>query len=112
LYLRKIDQMIAAGELKVHVVGLPPGIYGFVYYSKKKRYHVFVSESLSPEARREVLLHECHHVLEDMPVQTYVLGLDAQHEECEVFAEHFARNFVRDKERPNNFVQQMGRCIR
>ena len=47
--LKNINHMIKAGDIKIHVIGLPPGLYGFAYYSRKGKYHIFVSEELSPK---------------------------------------------------------------
>lgn len=84
--LKKIDQKIKIGDIKIHIVGLPPGLYGFVYYSKKGRYHVFISDALAPLARQEVLLHEIHHIMVDMPKITYFIGLDMQWDKIELRA--------------------------
>ena len=99
MQLRKIEQMITVGDLKIHTVSLPAGVYGFAYHSREKRYHIFISEALMPDARYEVLMHEIYHVLEDMPKHKYILGLNMQHEEIEKPAEHFARRIKNNLQR-------------
>ncbi|MDX9816376.1 MAG: hypothetical protein RBT06_05500 [Smithellaceae bacterium] len=82
--LKNINYMIMSGDIKIHVTNLvPPKVYGFVYYSGKGRYHIFISEELSPRGRQEVLLHEIYHIMVDMPKRTYIIGLDMQWEEFE-----------------------------
>ena len=81
LSLKDINRMIKTGEIKIHVVSLPPGVCGFVYYSRKGRYHIFVSEDLSFQGRQETLIHEVHHIMVDMPEFTYFFGLDMQWEQ-------------------------------
>ena len=76
--LKNINCMIKAGNIRIHTISLPPGTYGFVYFSRKGVYHIFISEDLSLQAKREVLLHEVHHIVEDMPKFTYAIGLDMQ----------------------------------
>lgn len=79
----EVIDMLLTEEIKTHVVTLPPTVYGFVYYSRKGRYHIFISEALSPQARQEVLHHEIHHIIVDMPKLTYFFGLDMQWEPFE-----------------------------
>ncbi|WP_157833500.1 ImmA/IrrE family metallo-endopeptidase [Desulfotruncus alcoholivorax] len=64
-----------------HTVQLPGSVAAFVYYSKKGRYHIFVSSDLSPESQREVFLHELYHVIKDMPRKGYILGIDMYREQ-------------------------------
>ena len=80
--------MIKTGDIKIHVIGLPPGLYGFVYYSRKGKYHIFISDALAPQTRQEVLLHEIYHIMVDMPKHTYIFGLDMQWEEIELRANY------------------------
>jgi Zn-dependent peptidase ImmA (M78 family) len=74
-----------------HLVPIGEGITGCVYLSKKQRYHIFISDSLSPEATREVFCHEMHHILYDLPEIPYIIGIDMQREEIEEKANKFAR---------------------
>lgn len=85
---KNINRMIMAGNIRMHTVNLPPGLYGYVYYSKKGRYHIFISDALAPQARQEVLLHEIYHIMVDMPKHTYIFGLDMQWEEIELRANY------------------------
>ena len=93
--LKNINYMVSAGDIKIHTAILPPGLYGFVYYSRKGRYHILISEELSPGAKYEVLLHEIHHIIEDMPRFTYAIGLDKQWGELEKRACCVARECYR-----------------
>ncbi len=89
--LKDINRLIKAGDVRIHVIKLSPGLYGFVYFSRKGRYHIFISEELSLPGRQEVLLHEIHHIVEDMPRIAYIFGLDMQWEEFEHRACFIAR---------------------
>lgn len=93
--LKNINCMIQSGDIRIHTAFLPPETYGFVYYSRKNIYHIFVSEKLSLRARREVLLHEIHHIVEDMPKFTYAIGLDKQWGRLEQKACYVAREGIK-----------------
>ena len=92
--LKDINRLIKAGDVRIHVIKLSPGLYGFVYFSRKGKYHIFISEELSPPGQQEVLLHEIYHILEDMPRIAYIFGLDMQHETIEQRAKNTARREV------------------
>jgi len=91
LNLKDINRMINAGEIRIHMVSLHPGIYGYVYCSKKGTYHIFISKELSFQGRQETLIHEIHHIVEDMPKLTYFFGLDKQYKKFERRARCVAR---------------------
>jgi Zn-dependent peptidase ImmA (M78 family) len=80
-----------AENIVYHTVPIGEGITGFVYLSKKDRYHIFISDTLSPEAAREVFFHEMHHIIYDLPRMPYCIGLDMQREEFEKNANAFAK---------------------
>lgn len=83
--------MVKAGDIRIHTISLPPGTYGFVYFSRKGIYHIFISQDLPIQTKREVLLHEIHHIVSDMPKFTYVIGLDMQYKKFECKANTIAR---------------------
>jgi len=89
--LREISDLFTNGKAVCHTVQLGPGVAGFVYKSRKGVYHIFVSEDLSPEGRRHIIFHEINHILKDMPVIPYVIGVDMQRYSIETSAERFAR---------------------
>jgi hypothetical protein len=73
-----------------HIVPIGQGISGFVYQSRKGRYHVFICSSLSPQAQKRVFFHEAWHIIRDMPRQLFIVGIDMQNEVFEIDAERFA----------------------
>lgn len=85
-----VDAMRA---FNIHTREVPLGgdVAAFVYRSRKDHFHVFVNQLLSPEARREVFLHELYHIIEDMPRAGYVMGLDSQRKPLERRADLFVR---------------------
>jgi len=112
--LKNINHMIEAGDIKIHVTGLPSGLYGFVYYSRKGRYHIFVSEDLSHRGQQEVLLHEIYHIVEDVPKFTYILGLDMLYERfecraCCVAREEMKKYKINIKSRRDNDSKKTGK---
>lgn len=44
--LKNINCMIKAGNIRIHTVCLSPGTYGFVYFSRKGIYHIFIYKDL------------------------------------------------------------------
>lgn len=88
------DEAMRAHNIYPHEVPLEGQVAAFVYYSERGRYHIFVSTFLSPQARREVFLHEIHHITEDMPRKGYILGLDMYREPLEQRADQFVKEFT------------------
>ncbi len=74
-----------------HQVYLGEGLKGFVYLSRKGVYHIFIADTLSPEAQSEVLAHEIYHIKHDLPSGLYIIGLDVQRTDIEVKANSFAK---------------------
>lgn len=92
---RKIRELIRANELMYHIVPLGRGLAGFIYRSRRGRYHIFISNSLSNEAQRRVFLHEAYHAIVDMPNMPFVIGIDMQNERFEIMAEETARMLIK-----------------
>lgn len=89
--LRTINGMINCGELKIHKVSIGGDLHGFVYRSGKGKTHIFIDQSLSPEAERDALLHECGHVVTHNSPENYIIGLDQRRTKIEKEAEMYAR---------------------
>ena len=66
-------------------LNLPSSIYGFVYVSKKGNYHIILNGNINYETQCSVFLHEIKHIISDMPIIGYIIGLNMQHEEFEMF---------------------------
>ncbi|GFN21931.1 hypothetical protein [Thermanaeromonas sp. C210] len=73
---------------------LEPDVAAFVYRSRKDRFYIIINARLNCEARLKVFFHEIYHVLEHMPQQAYILGMDMQRCEIEEEAEMFAKEVV------------------
>lgn len=52
-------------EYRVYVVQMPPGIRGAVRISPDGFFNVYISDALSPAARRRTLDHELNHIARD-----------------------------------------------
>ncbi len=89
------EEVMLAYDIYHHEIPIHASVAAFVYYSKKGRYHIFVNTFLSPEARREVFLHELYHAVEDMPKVGYILGLDLYRTPIEKNADAFAIKLCR-----------------
>lgn len=85
-----LDEIMRAYDIYHHEVPISTSVAAFVYCSRKGRYHIFINTHLSPEARREVFLHELYHVIEDMPKAGYILGVDMYRKPMEKNADIFA----------------------
>lgn len=86
---REIRLLVNSGVLMYHIVPIGRGISGFVYRSRKGKYHVFICSSLSPQAQKRVFFHEAWHVIIDMPRFPFIVGIDMQNERFEAEAERF-----------------------
>lgn len=62
-------------------------IYGFVYTSRKGKYHIILNGNLSYETQCRTFVHEIKHIISDMPNMGYIIGVDMQHEPFEVDAD-------------------------
>lgn len=80
---------------------LEPDVAAFVYRSRKDRFYIIVNSSLSYEERQKVFFHEVYHILEHMPRQAYILGMDMQRceieEEAEMFVKEVAAKYMVDR---------------
>ena len=61
---------------------LTTNIYGFVYTSKKDKYHMFWTEAWVLK-RNVILSHELKHVIINMPATVYVMGIDMKYDTFE-----------------------------
>lgn len=86
---------LVSENIVCHTVRIGEGVTGFVYQSKRGRYHIFISEDLSPKAQKMVFLHELYHILNDLPNMGYIIGIDMQREEFELKADEFSRQIER-----------------
>ena len=80
-----------AKDIRCHCVHIGEGVSGFVYKSKKGIYHIFLSESLSPDATSRVLAHEYYHIINHMTPVACFIGLDIQDSPIEVEAKEFEK---------------------
>lgn len=88
------DEIMRANDIYHHEVPMHASIAAFVYRSRKGRCHILVNTYLSPEARKEVFLHELYHVVEDMPRVGYILGIDIYKTSIEKNADAFAKELM------------------
>lgn len=91
---REIRRLVNSGLLMYHIVPIGQGISGFVYQSRRGRYHVFICSSLSPQAQKRVFFHEAWHIIRDLPHNPFFVGINMQSEKFETEADQFARLMV------------------
>ncbi len=63
---------------------LSSSIYGFVYTSRKGNYNIILNGNLSYEIQCRTFVHEIKHIIADLPILGYVIGMDMQHQVFEV----------------------------
>lgn len=80
-------EAMAAHDIYVHRVTLD--CHGFVYKSKRGCIHLYLDESMSPEATRRAFFHELWHILDDMQTTPYYIGIDRHHDPREKHADAF-----------------------
>jgi len=90
-----IKESLALKEIVYHVAPLGPEIAGYVYRSRKGIYHIFISETLSWEAKISVLIHEICHIEKDIPSSPYIIGLDMQYSPMEVCINELTKNIIK-----------------
>jgi hypothetical protein len=79
-------EVMNAFDIKVKIAfNLPSSAHGFVYRGRKGSYLLVLNGNLNYESQCRVFLHEIRHIISDMPVMGYIIGLDMQHEEFEQF---------------------------
>jgi len=81
--------------IRVVIANISSKIYGFVYVSNKKNFYIILNGNISYEKQCKVLIHELKHILNDIPKQSYYIGLDMQYEYIEKEAEKVAENFIK-----------------
>jgi len=64
-------------------MNLSPSIYGFVYVSKRGKYHIILNGDINYETQCRVFLHEIKHIIKDLPTMNYIIGMDMLHYEFE-----------------------------
>ncbi|MFZ5686994.1 MAG: hypothetical protein ACOY9Y_02200 [Bacillota bacterium] len=88
---KEIKELLNSKMLLYHIIPLEGSIAGFVYRSRRGRYHIFISSALNHEAQRRVFYHEAWHVIADMPRMPFIVGLNMQGERFEAVAEQQAK---------------------
>lgn len=81
--------------IKVIIANLCTKIYGFTYVSSHNNIYIILNGNISYETQCKVLIHEIKHILNDMPKQSYYIGLDMQYAYIEKEADKIAESFVK-----------------
>jgi len=84
-----VSEILAANDIRTHVVIMDASIHAFVYKSRKGKYHIIGNAYLSPAALKKVFFHELKHIIVDMPSMGYWVGIDQQRHEIEQEADVF-----------------------
>lgn len=70
-------------------------ILGFVYLSRKGRYHLILNGNVNYETQCKTFVHEVKHIAEDMPKMGYIIGINMQYtyfeSEADMIAEAMAK---------------------
>ncbi len=91
----ELNKPVKTKEIRIRCVCLGEDILGLVYYSGKGRYYIFLSNQLTQERLREVLAHEIYHIYNNMPRNTYIIGIDVQEELFETQAANYILRLLR-----------------
>lgn len=83
------DLMNAYG-IRVIIANISSKVYGFTYVSGKNNFYIILNGNISYETQCKVLIHELKHILNDIPKQSYYIGLDMQYEYLEKEADMVA----------------------
>ncbi len=81
-------EIMNAFDIKTSIAfNLSSNTYGFVYASRKGKYHIVLNGNLSFETQCRTFAHELKHIISDMPKIGYFIGVDMQREYFEVQAD-------------------------
>lgn len=69
---------------------MPSGFLGFVYMSRRGKYHLILNGSINYETQCRTFIHEIKHITDDMPNIGYMIGLDMQYTYMEQSADKMA----------------------
>lgn len=86
-------QDYSALNIRTHFVTLGGEVLAFVYRSRKDIFHVFISDSIPHRKKRQVFVHELHHIMNDLPKCGYILGINMQRTNIEMNADKLASGF-------------------
>ncbi len=90
-----LNDFLYVSGILVNFIDMPGTVQGFIYISLKGEYHIVVNDSLSPEHKLKILVHELKHIFRDFPKLGFVIGLDFQHNKFEVEADIFSKKVVK-----------------
>ena len=65
------------------IMSLEDEIWGFVYLSSNHNYYIIIDKNLTKEMQKEVFCHEVEHIMNDLPKEGYIIGVDMQYSELE-----------------------------
>ncbi|AYO30844.1 hypothetical protein D2962_09655 [Biomaibacter acetigenes] len=88
-------EVMNAFGIRVTIANLPPAVYGFTYVSKKGNYHLALNGNINYETQCKVFIHEIKHIINDIPKEGYIIGLDMQHQTFEIEADKVAESCSR-----------------
>ncbi len=84
-------EVMYAYDIRLHIIfNLPSSVLGFTYISGKGNYHILLNGNVNYRTQVKVLLHEIHHILNDMTKTSYFIGLNMEHIEIEEEADRVA----------------------
>ncbi|HOJ48263.1 MAG TPA: hypothetical protein PLD48_05250 [Bacillota bacterium] len=88
-------ELMYAYGIRVIIANISSKIYGFTYVSSKNNFYIILNGNISYETQCKVLIHELAHILNDIPKQSYYIGLDMQYEYIEKEADKVAESFIK-----------------
>lgn len=68
---------------------MPSSVYGFVYVSRRKNYHIVLNGNVNYKTQCKTFIHEIKHIVYDTPNNGYIIGIDMQHSKMEIKADNF-----------------------
>ncbi|HOK68920.1 MAG TPA: hypothetical protein PKV51_05275 [Bacillota bacterium] len=81
--------------IKVIIANLCTKIYGFTYVSNHNNIYIILNGNISYETQCKVLIHELKHIINDIPKQSYYIGLDMQYEYIEKEADMLTEKIIK-----------------
>jgi len=70
-------------------------VLGFVYLSRRKKYHLILNGNVNYETQCKTFVHEIKHITQDMPQMGYMIGINMQYTYFENEADIIAERVIK-----------------
>ena len=77
-------EIMSTYNIQTHIAfNFPAALWGFVFVSKRDNYYIVLNGNINAETQLQTFVHELKHIIEDIPRQSYMIGIDMMHTDFE-----------------------------